>query len=504
VQFVTRDPNAGQHAPRGAILEREAERRLANGVLECGNDVLARRLAHHAKERVDVAFALTISTDISPFRGISPNRQNFGTNFTISLAAWRLSSLALRPRSRSFLHTAGNSVPREDAMENAQPTRQELLRQLTQTAAGTLMGTLLRSFWQPIAVADSIAPGTARALRVLSEDLTLYRGQKGTPFLIGAHCAHRCTVLHTGWVEGDQIRCMYHGWRYDGNGQCTEMPAERQANSELVKIEGYPVYEYAGLLFAYLGPAPAPAFDLPRKPALEDPTRLRAIRYQVWDYNFFQGTENSLDATHVSYVHVWGKVSRFGDEITTALPELSYEETSAGIRQTAYRSATNIRISDWTFPNNNHIVSPGPRKGDPWNDNATWHVPIDDEHTMRFAITTAPSTDPETDRRFLGDRADGYNPAEHYRELFEEHRIPEGIGTGQVISTQDYVALRGQGVIVDRSQERLGQSDAGIALLRRIFLRELDAIRTGRPAKTWTRLLEAVDLPIQRPQPASA
>lgn len=384
-------------------------------------------------------------------------------------------------------------------MENAQPTRHELLRELTQTASGTPMGILLRSFWQPVAVADSLAPGKARALRVLSEDLTLYRGEDGTPHLIGGRCAHRCTVLHTGWVENGQIRCMYHGWRYDGNGKCTEMPAERYARPDQVKIAGYPVYEYGGLLFAYLGPAPAPAFELPRKPTLEDLTRLRAIRYQEWDYNFFQGTENSLDATHVSYVHVWGKVSRFGDEISTAVPELSYEETSAGIRQTAYRSAHNIRISDWTFPNNNHIVSPGARKGDPWSDNATWHVPIDDEHTMRFAVTTAPSTDPETDKRFAEDRLDGYNPANHYHELFEEHRIPEGLGTGQVISTQDYVALRGQGVIVDRSQERLGQSDAGIALLRRIFLRELQAIRENRPRKAWRRLEEPVDLPIQVP-----
>ncbi|HXP93368.1 MAG TPA: Rieske 2Fe-2S domain-containing protein, partial [Candidatus Binatia bacterium] len=368
-----------------------------------------------------------------------------------------------------------------------------MLRLLTQSSAGTPMGTLLRSFWQPVAVADSVAPGKARLLRVLSEDLTLYRGESGTAHLIGGRCAHRCTVLHTGWVQDDQVRCMYHGWRYDGIGQCTEMPAEQNGRPDLVKIAGYPVREYAGLIFAYMGDGAAPPFELPRKPALEEPGRLRFIRYQEWDYNFFQGTENSLDATHVSYVHVWGKVSRFGDEIQTAIPELSYEETSAGIRQTAYRSENNVRISDWTFPNNNHIVGPGPRKGDPWLDNVTWHVPIDDEHTMRFAVSTVPSTDPETDRRFAADRLDSYNAADHYREIFEEHRIPEGIGTQQVIATQDYAALRGQGVIVDRSKERLGQSDAGIALLRRIFLRELEAIRAGRPTKQWARLTEAVD-----------
>jgi len=202
----------------------------------------------------------------------------------------------------------------------------------------------------------------------------------------------------------------------------------------------------------------------------------------------------------VSFAHVWGKMSRFGEEVTTAIPRLSYEETSAGIRQTAYRSATNVRISDWTFPNNNHLCGPGPRKGDPWNDNVTWHVAIDDEHTMRFAVRTVESTDPETDARFFRDRSPGFNPADHYDELFRDHHIPDGIGTGAVIATQDYVALRGQGRVVDRSMELLGGSDAGVALLRRIFLRELAAIRDGRPTKRWTRLAEPAELPIQIPE----
>jgi 5,5'-dehydrodivanillate O-demethylase oxygenase subunit len=201
-------------------------------------------------------------------------------------------------------------------------------------------------------------------------------------------------------------------------------------------------------------------------------------------------------------VHQMGVVGTFGQAVTRTLPALAYHETDAGIRQIATRSPTNVRLSDWTFPNNNHIVSPGPRKGDPWMDNATWHVPIDDEHTMRFAVTTVASTDQDTDKRFIEDRQVGYNPADHYHELFVEHRIPDGIGSQQVIATQDYAALRGQGRIVDRTKERLGQSDAGVAFLRRIFLRELEAIRDGKPTKPWTRLQEAVEMPIQVPEPA--
>jgi len=380
--------------------------------------------------------------------------------------------------------------------------KEEQLRLLTDTSGDTPMGRLLRRFWQPVARSASVAPGEARALRVLGEELTLYRGDSGTPYLVGGRCAHRCTVLHTGWVEGEQIRCMYHGWRYDGAGQCTEMPAEKRARPDLVRIASYPLHEYCGLVFAWLGDAPAADFDLPRKDLFEAPGQHLFVQEQLWDCNWFQQVENSLDAVHVSFVHVWGKMSRFGEEITTAIPELSYEETPAGIRQIATRSKTNTRISDWTFPNNNHIVSPGPRKDDPWIDTCVWAVPVDDTHTLRFTLNAVKSTDPETDRRIAEDRTRPYNPADHYERLFLHHKMPE-VSTTHLIATQDYVALRGQGVIVDRSRERLAQSDAGIALLRRIFLREIEAIRLGRPTKAWAKLDEATELPIQIPETAA-
>jgi 5,5'-dehydrodivanillate O-demethylase len=370
---------------------------------------------------------------------------------------------------------------------------------LHQTGADTLMGKLLRMFWQPIAISDRLERGTARALRVMGEDLTLYRGESGAPYLVGGRCAHRCTVLHTGWVKDDQIRCMYHGWRYDGTGQCTEMPAEKGARTDLVKIASYPVHEYCGLIFAYMGATPAPEFNLPRKDFLEASDCSLMTREQVWDCNWFQQIENSLDAVHVSFVHTWGSVSRFEEEISTAIPDLSYSETAAGILQTATRSKNNVRLSNWTFPNNNHIISPGPKKGDPWINTSVWAVPIDDHYTMRFTISAVPITDAATDRRIARDRNISYTPTDHYEELFAHHRIPEA-GAANLIATQDYVALRGQGVIVDRTTERLMQSDAGIAFLRRIFQRELEAIRTGRSAKRWEKLEEEPDMPIQTPE----
>jgi 5,5'-dehydrodivanillate O-demethylase len=367
--------------------------------------------------------------------------------------------------------------------------------ELHKTSGDTLMGKLLRSFWQPIARSDSIAKGAARGLRVMGEDLTLYRGESGKPYLIGGRCAHRCTVLHTGWIQGEDLRCMYHGWKYDGSGRCIEIPAEKKPRSVPIRIAGYTLHEYCGLIFACMSEGVPPEFDLPRKHVLEEPGRVLVIQEQVWDCNWLQQIENSLDAVHVSFVHIWGKSTRFDQGITTAVPELDYSETAAGIRQVATRSKDNVRVSDWTFPNNNHVVAPGAKKGDPWSDIAVWAVPIDDQRTMRYTIHSFKAAAAASARE-LGEGPDrDYDPSDHYDELFNEHR-PTDVHDMQFISAQDYVAVRGQGVIVDRERENLSTSDAGILLIRKILFREMELIRLGQPTKKWRRVEEKFDLPV--------
>ena len=368
------------------------------------------------------------------------------------------------------------------------------LELLPQTGADTPMGRLLRRFWQPVATSASIGRGEARELRVMGEDLTLYRGETGTPWLVAGRCAHRKSALHTGWVEGDQIRCMYHGWRYDGSGLCNEIPAEPAPRSEPVRITAYPLHEYCGLVFAWMGPLPAPAFELPRKHVLEEPGRHLVIMEQVWDFNWFQQIENSMDAVHVSFVHAWGGLGRFGEQITTAIPQLSYAETSAGIRQTATRSATNVRVSDWTFPNNNHIIAPGHKASDPWTHISVWAVPIDDHNTRRFTLYAYAPGLSEREKEETSRLGRGFDPRQHKEELFVRHRMPQ-VDEAAHITAQDYVALLGQGVIADRLGENLSPSDAGIVFLRRIFFRELEAIQRGAPTKQWARLEEAPTLP---------
>jgi 5,5'-dehydrodivanillate O-demethylase len=376
--------------------------------------------------------------------------------------------------------------------------RGDRLNLLTQTSAGTEMGELLRTFWHPVAIAHKLLPGKANRIRAFGEDLAIYRGDGGKPHLVGDRCAHRRTLLHTGWVEGDEIRCMYHGWKYDGTGQCTERPAENDTHLPKVKIAGYPCIEYGDLIFTYMGKGEPPSFDLNRKDVCERADGVTLGRIEVWNCNWFQMVENAMDAVHVSFVHQKGRIGRFGESVKANIPELEYVETEAGIRQTATRGPGNVRVSDWTFPNNNHISVPGPLPGDPWIDVCSWKVPIDDFSTMRFNIWSTPGTNLETDRRIRQylEKAAEYNPADSHDALFDADEYPSDPVFG-LTSAQDYVAQMGQGVITDREGEMLGRSDAGIALMRRIFFREMAALRSGSPPKAWAKLKEDAHLPVQ-------
>ena len=368
--------------------------------------------------------------------------------------------------------------------------RAEKFEILCQTSAGTPVGTLLRRFWQPVALSESVQNGKAKAVRLFGEDLALYRGESGHPYLVEGRCAHRLTLLHTGWVRGEHIRCMYHGWNYNGQGQCVERPAEPPGTESSIRIAAYPVKEYCGVIFTYMGEGPAPAFDLPRKPSYEKEGVLLFQRKEIWPSNWLQNVENSLDSVHLSFAHQMGVVGVFGDAISADVPKLDFRETEAGICQVATRANSQVRISDWTFPNCNHVNIPGLSPEDPWLEIAHWFVPVDDTHTMRLATFSTPSTTPEADAKlkeyFAG--CNDYNAADHHRELFAGKYPSDPLI--RLTSAQDYVVLVGQGVIADRTRERLGRSDGGIVLLRRMLWRELEAIREGAPPKDWRRLAQ--------------
>src|SRR5712692_4359734 len=131
-------------------------------------------------------------------------------------------------------------------------------RDFVHTGPGTLAGRYMRLFWQPVYRSKDLHRGHAKPIRIMSEDFTLYRGEGGQAHVVAFRCAHRGTQLSTGWVEGDEIRCFYHGWKYDASGQCVEQPAEPEPFCQRIKIRAYPTREYLGIIWAYLGEGDAP------------------------------------------------------------------------------------------------------------------------------------------------------------------------------------------------------------------------------------------------------
>jgi 5,5'-dehydrodivanillate O-demethylase len=150
---------------------------------------------------------------------------------------------------------------------------------IVSTKPGTLAGNYLRRFSQPIQRAEELRAGEAKPIEIMSERFTLYRGETGAPHVVGFRCLHRGTQLSAGWVEGDCIRCIYHGWLFDGAGRCTEQPAEEKSFAAKIRIRHCPTREYLGLIFAYFGEGEAPTF--PRYPHMEEDGVLEVLSTEI-------------------------------------------------------------------------------------------------------------------------------------------------------------------------------------------------------------------------------
>ena len=354
---------------------------------------------------------------------------------------------------------------------------------IVHTGPGTIGGRYLRSFWQPLAQASDLAAGRAKPLQIMSEQFTLYRGESGAPQVLAPYCAHRGTLLSTGWVEGDALRCFYHGWKYGPDGRCVEAPAEREGFCQTVDIRSYPTREYLGLIFAYLGEGPAPEF--PRYRDLEGEGVRETSTYRR-DCNYFNNLENQCDPVHVAFAH---RTSAFTEGGLIGVPQVSAEETDWGLALKAQRPGGGVRVTQFGMPSMIHIKSsPAGPDGD-WSDMVAWRVPIDDLCHNSFNIHLhhltgeaaeryrARQAQKATDHRSVAELAAAVRRGEIHIEELKDH--PE------IVGIQDDVAQLGQGVIADRENEYLGRSDVGIALLRRIWLRELEALEANRPLKAW-------------------
>jgi 5,5'-dehydrodivanillate O-demethylase len=381
-------------------------------------------------------------------------------------------------------------MPRTKHRNNNRIRKTLRYEDLVSTGPGTLAGRFMRRFWHPIHRAEDLLPGQAKPIEIMSERFTLYRGETGTPHLVDLRCPHRGTQLSAGWIEGDSIRCMYHGWCFNSEGQCTEQPAEEKSFARKIRIKSYPAREYLGLIFAYLGGGEAPAF--PRYRHMEEDGVLEVLSTEVWPCNFFQRIDNNGDTYHVPFVHR-GAYSASSDNNRAGLPEISKEESPWGTTGYASFSQGWRNVFQFFMPNVYAFRNPSPEPECAWEDRMQWDVPLDDQRSLEFRLRRLP---------LKGDVAAKYRDraAAAAEAKVSVAQMGEAVLSGKLkfeeldhffkdkislVHAQDYVAQVGQGTRADRAREHLGRSDLGIILFRKIWERELNALADGKPLKKW-------------------
>ncbi|HTP83622.1 MAG TPA: Rieske 2Fe-2S domain-containing protein [Alphaproteobacteria bacterium] len=364
---------------------------------------------------------------------------------------------------------------------------------IASTAPGTPGGKFMRQFWIAIDLSQNLKPGQAKPIRIMSEDYALYRGTSGRAQVIAYRCPHRGAQMHLGWVEGDDIRCVYHGWKFDCSGQCNEQPAEEAGFARKVKMRTWPTREHMGLIYAYFGPGPEeggepphfPPYPAPKDEGLIDPWPVELV-----PCNYLQSFENSMDEVHVAFVHAPGG----SHKLMSDLPLISGEETDWGMKRFGKRANGKVRVTLHYAPATTRVIVP-PLAGmdgvGGWTEIYLHFTPIDDvTHmwivTSHVKVTGAAAEAYRAKRmEYLKRRAEAPDSRVVANELWAGKGVFADVRHPDLAVVQDIAVQAGQGRIADRENERLGRSDNGIILWRKILMRELRAIADGRPPKTW-------------------
>jgi phthalate 4,5-dioxygenase len=385
---------------------------------------------------------------------------------------------------------------------------------MTRVGPGTPAGKLLRNYWQPVALVDELeGDRPVKAVRLLSEDLVLYKTKNGYA-LMQRHCPHRGADLAYGRIEEDGLRCAFHGWKFGAGGACVETPAEPQGSRlcEHVRAVAYPVVQKSGLLFAYLGAGDPPAF--PHFDCFVAPDAYTFAFKGYWDCNWLQALEVGIDPAHASWLHKFFEdedpASNYGRQfrgtpsnsdmpISKVLrefdrPEIRVERTEYGMRLHTLRrisdAQTHIRVTNVLFPQAFVI---------PMNAEMTisqWHVPVDDTGCYWYSIFTS-FGGPIDKPAMRAQRLKTY-PAPDYRPVHGRHngwgfdaaeqRTKTFTGMGFDINIHDQWACESQGIVADRTRENLGTTDKGIVLYRRLLT---DAIRKNEAGEKPLMVLDA-------------
>lgn len=361
-------------------------------------------------------------------------------------------------------------------------------RLLSETGAETPMGQLMRRYWHPVGAESELAKKPKKPVRLMGEDLVLYRDRSGRYGLVGRHCPHRRADLRFGFVEDCGLRCSYHGWLFDHTGACLAQPFEDTADPgsnfrDKVRIKAYPVAAKAGLLWAYLGPEPAPL--VPNYEPFEWENGFVQIVFAEIPCNWFQCQENSIDPVHFEWMHDNWNAGQSGDTGSYVPKHLKvdFEEIEHGIVYKRVREDTDENNQLWTVGRNclwpNALFT---------GNHFEWRVPIDDENTLSVGWF--------------------YDPVPQDVRPYKQTEIPSWTGPvvdedGEWITShtmnQDFAAWVGQGAMADRSQEHLGRSDRGVIMMRRRFLEDIKRVEAGEDPKAVYRdpaTRGRIDLPI--------
>jgi 5,5'-dehydrodivanillate O-demethylase len=349
---------------------------------------------------------------------------------------------------------------------------------LTQVGRGTPMGELMRRYWQPVAAAAELENKWTKKVRLLGEDLILFRDRSGKCGLVAEHCPHRGASFLHGIPTERGIRCPYHGWEFSAEGKCLNQPneADNRAFRDKVGTTAYPVEEMGGLLFAYLGPEPRPL--LPRYDGFVTPGTIRMMGRALLPINWLQAMENSLDPIHTEWLH--GHHYEFQKEqdgvkvaISAKHEKIDFKEFEYGITKHRLLAGHSEDGDDWrighpiVFPN---MLAVG--NGDEKSRYFSFQirVPVDDGHTMHLWYNAyVPPKGVDVPARLL-DRVHVYDVP--YRDADGEFIVDN-------IDGQDMMAWITQGAIADRTRENLGASDKGVAMYRRVLKRELKKVQAG-------------------------
>ncbi len=349
----------------------------------------------------------------------------------------------------------------------------------------SLAGRMLRMYWQPVFVSENLKPGRPVRLTIMGENFTLYRGASGAPYMVGAICPHRGLQLSTGRVVGENIECFYHGWTFDGGGQCVAQPCEQKSFAHKISIPHYPVREYLGLLFAYMGEGDPP--ELPELDVFAGEGFVE-LREEHRPWPVFTQIENSVDETHFNFAHRRSKFDDIG--MNKAIPELTCEETDYGLIRRGRRGAS-VRTGHFFMPNWSLSSIYEHKKG--WAEHLVWRVPVDDVSHISFMADFIYKTGEDAAEYKRGQVAAKERLAKLEPAMTLVNRVISGeihaddipADRPDIVMIQDAISCVGQGAARDRESDILGASDRVVSMIRRLWTREMRAIAEGRPVKRW-------------------